>query len=132
MTDKSVEKVLESLKDAGGQAVEQIGELIQLGWPYFVRQQAIVGVTGILATITILAIAFVFMRVALASHKKDVEAKPQSMYPATGPTFVLTVVAILAGVVAAVLLLITFLDFLPRMLNPNYYAIQALLSMVRG
>ena len=109
MTDKGVEKIISSLKDVGGQAAE----LVEMGWPYIVQQQYLIGILGIIGWL-LSGIIFV-----VVLWKIDWERDGWQVIGAAAIfVFVLTTFFL-------------FVEFIPHLLNPQYYALKSIMGMFR-
>ena len=115
--EKSVELIVSKIEEL----IQAVGGGIKIYYPYVVRQQIIEGLSWLLGMIMCSIILWCGTKILIQPTSPDKEWKD-----------IIGGALILIGIIIFFLLLITFLtDGIGRLLNPHYFAVRDILSMVK-
>ena len=101
--------------------VEAIVDISPTVWGIYYKQQIIIGMIGMLAFAVSLTSLFYGIYI--------LKTRPKWALNSCGENIPGQSILIIGGVFTFALFIITVIDYLPRLLNPAYYAIQALIPM---
>lgn len=125
MNEQNVKQIIDMVQKGIDTASKNLGVAVPHLWEVLIRQQYIKGIQGIVTFIVSLVCIYPLWR--LTRYFRNLEEEdPYSAWDfATFFTFIGMVVLITIG-------FFSFYDSIGQLLNPEYYAIQDIIKLVKG
>jgi formate hydrogenlyase subunit 3/multisubunit Na+/H+ antiporter MnhD subunit len=128
------EDIINKAFDLISQAFQKLSEGAQYGYNIYVKQQVTNGIIGLLISVLILGLIIIVtckfiksikVKKAASQYYKFFDDESEGMCIAT-------VLIIIICIIIGTFMVFMFADSLKQLINPEYYAIQEILSTVTG
>lgn len=114
------EQIIDRYLEKTGAAIESLAETLKVPaervYSILVKQQSVIGFSQLLATILFLLLTIVFIVAYNNSWRDEYDGW--------------AIAAIFAGLIFVTILIIFICDGLPKLINPEYYAIKTIITIL--
>ena len=119
--EKALETLFTELNKIGVEVTNGVKGLTEYAYPILVKQHAMQGYLMLVALLFVVSVATILLITGKLIEKSDLDWDEEGAY----------ILSIVAYVIAFIVAIIFITVGLPRIINPEYYAIQEIINTIR-
>lgn len=125
--NKIMEKYIEELKPVFAQVAEKIGQGAEFGWGVVLKQQYVYAISNLIGSV--LALISLIVGIILVRYGLKLQSQKVDWYKTDGDDFIFSGGGLIIGGLSAFIL--TLMHGIAYLINPEYYALQFFISLVK-